>query len=109
MKKFCLVLLVASLWLAVNVRAENPGGKVFESLGCGVCHKSEASETFPSLKQMTQAYQAKANQLIKYLNGEAEPIMRPEKASRMKRYIEKTKALSDADRQALVDFIMSHK
>jgi cytochrome c551/c552 len=98
MKKFCLVLLVASLWLAVNVRAENPGGKVFESLGCGVCHKSEASETFPSLKQMTQAYQAKAN-----------PIMRPEKASRMKRYIEKTKALSDADRQALVDFIMSHK
>ncbi|MGB5745614.1 MAG: hypothetical protein WBM69_01450 [Desulfobacterales bacterium] len=50
------------------------------------------------------AYQGKEAQLVKYLKGESEAIVRPEKASLMKRQIEKTKMLSDADCKALTDY-----
>jgi len=40
------------------------------------------------------------------LKGESESIVRPQKARLMKRYIEKTKKLSDADRNALADFLL---
>jgi cytochrome c551/c552 len=48
----------------------------------------------PSLTEISQAYQGKEEQLIEYLRGESEPIIRPEKASLMKSKIEKTKNLS---------------
>ena len=62
----------------------------------------------PSLTEISQAYQGKEAQLIKYLKGDSEAIVRPEKGNRMKRQIEKTKALSDSGRKALADFILSH-
>jgi cytochrome c len=55
------------------------------------------------------AYQGKEAQLVKYLNGESEAIVRPEKSSLMKRQIEKTKKLSDADRKALADYLLRHQ
>jgi cytochrome c551/c552 len=107
MKKTGLVLVVASLWLAANVFAQQ-GGALFESLHCGGCHKTTASNAFPSLKEVSGAYQGKEDQLIKYLKGESDPIVKPAEVQMMKRYIEKTKALSDADRKALADFIMGN-
>ncbi len=92
-----------SLWAAEE-------GNVFQTLGCGTCHKEAAkSQTFPSLSEIAQAYGGKADQLVKYLNGETGPILRPESGATMKRYVEKTKALSDADRKALADFILGKK
>jgi cytochrome c551/c552 len=93
--------------MTMNVSAQQGGGP-FESLYCGGCHKADISNTSPSLKEMAGAYQGKEDQLIKYLNGEAEPIVKPAEGMLMKRGIEKTKALSDADRKALADFIMGH-
>jgi cytochrome c551/c552 len=90
-----------SLWAAEE-------GNLFQSLGCSTCHKEAAkSESFPSLSEITQAYGGKADQLVNYLNGDAGPILKPESGATMKRYVEKTKALSDADRKALADFIMN--
>ena len=106
MKKIGLVV-VASLWLAADVLAQQEGG-IFESLHCGGCHKADISSASPSLKRVAGAYQGKEDQLIKYLNGEAGPIVKPAEGNLMKRAIEKTKALSDADRKALADFILSH-
>jgi cytochrome c len=107
MKKIGLVFVVASLWLAANVLAQQEGG-IFESLHCGGCHKPDASNASPSLKEVAGGYQGKEDQLIKYLNGEAGPIVKPAEGNLMKRAIEKTKVLSDADTKALADFIMSH-
>ena len=42
----------------------------------------------------------------RYLKGESEAIVRPEKSNLMKRHIEKTKALSDSDRKSLADYIL---
>ncbi len=67
------------------------------------------SKANPSLKEIAQAYHGKEERLLSYLKGEAAPIIQPEKARIMKRALEKTKALSDADRKALADFIMSHE
>jgi cytochrome c551/c552 len=107
MKKIGLVVVVASLWLAADVLAQQEGG-IFESLHCGGCHKADISSASPSLKEVAGAYQGKEDQLIKYLNGETGPIVKPAEGNLMKRAIEKTKALSDADRKALADFILSH-
>jgi cytochrome c len=57
----------------------------------------------PSLTEISQAYQGKEEQLVKYLKGESEAIVMPEKSNLMKRKIEKTKMLSEADLKALVD------
>ncbi len=85
------------------------GEAIFKSQGCMSCHKKEGtSKVNPSLSEISQAYQGKEEQLIKYLKGESEAIVRPEKSGLMKRKIEKTKNLSDADRKALADFILAH-
>jgi cytochrome c len=61
----------------------------------------------PSLTEISTAYQGKEEQLIKYLKGESEAIVRPEKANLMKRHIEKTKRLSGADLKSLAGYILS--
>jgi cytochrome c551/c552 len=61
-----------------------------------------------SLTEISQAYQGKAAQLIQYLNGESEAIVRPAKSNLMKSKIAKTKNLADAERKAVADFILRH-
>jgi cytochrome c551/c552 len=96
---------MASFGAAASIAAEKEL-TVFESRGCGVCHKPEALGTFPSLKEIAQSYQGKEDHLISYFKGEAEPIVQPARTSMMKGYIEKTKALSDAERKALADSML---
>jgi cytochrome c551/c552 len=107
MRRFILVLLMASFGATASIAVEQEVS-VFESQGCSVCHKPEAFGTFPSLKEIAQGSQGKEDHLISYFKGEAEPIVQPARASMMKGYIEKTKALSDAERKALADSIMSY-
>ena len=107
MKRLGSVLLLSVFFAAVSVQAQQ-GATIFETQRCGTCHKPDMAKAGPSLLEMAQAYQGKGDQLISYLKGEAEPVMERGKAGLMKRAIEKTKALSDADRKALADFIISH-
>jgi cytochrome c551/c552 len=109
MKKLVLVVVTGFLATTWVCWAEQQGD-VFSSMHCGVCHKAEeSSKSFPSLKEIAKAYEGKEAQLAAYFQGKGQSVLRPEETSRMKNYIEKTKALSDADQKALVDFIMSHK
>jgi cytochrome c len=62
----------------------------------------------PSLPDLAKAYKGKKEQLIKFLKGEAPSIVRPERSATMKRQVEKTKAMSDSERAALADFMLSH-
>ena len=91
----------------VNTAGADEGESIFKSQGCMLCHKKESSSKVnPSLTDIFQAYQGKEEQLVKYLKGESEAIVRPEKSKMMNRQIEKTKKLSDADLKALVDFLL---
>jgi cytochrome c551/c552 len=109
MKCFSLALLGVFLAVSISFGAED-GATQFKSLGCTSCHKPEKSTRInPSLKEIAKVYQGKQDQLADYLNGQQEALVRPEKASLMKRYIEKTKALTDDQRSALAAFILGYQ
>jgi cytochrome c551/c552 len=108
MRNLILIVIVGLMFLAANVSAEE-GGSIFSSHHCGTCHKLDTGKANPSLKEIAQGYQGKEERLISFLKGESEPIIRPEKGAMMKRYLKKTKALSDSERKALADYLLSHK
>ena len=109
MRKLTVVIVIVLIGAVWSIASET-GEVIFKSQGCASCHRPESSSKVnPSLSDIAAAYSGQEEQLIRYLKGEAESIVKPEKASMMKRYIKKTQALADEDRRALADFIMSHK
>ncbi|MDY6838437.1 MAG: cytochrome C552 [Thermodesulfobacteriota bacterium] len=106
MKKAGLGLLIVCLLGSVGMGAEKEKG-VFHELRCDICHKAEPSGNSPSLKEIAQGYQGKEDHLLGYLKGDVDPIVKPGGAGVMKRYLEKTKALSATETKSLADFIMS--
>jgi cytochrome c len=106
MKRIGLWTISAICIVALGMAIADEGETIFKSQGCISCHKKEsASKVNPSLSVISQAYQGKEEQLNRYLKGESEAIVRPEKSNLIKRHIEKTKALSDSDRKSLADYI----
>ena len=109
MRYVCIWLFSAICIFIFSPANAADGEAIFKSQGCISCHRKEShSKVNPSLSEISQAYQGKENQLIKYLKGESDAIVRPEKSNLMKGKIEKMKNLPDADRKALADFILSH-
>ena len=107
MKKIGIWIMSAVCIVCMNTVWADEGETIFKSQGCISCHKkASTSKINPSLTEISLAYQGKEEQLIKYLKGESEAIVRPEKSNRMKRQIEKTKVLSDSDRKNLVDYLL---
>jgi cytochrome c551/c552 len=104
-----IFIFLCSLVATAAFSAGNRGEEIFKSNGCIFCHKQEmTSGTIPSLFELANAYKSNHEQLIRYLKGEADPIIRPARSVVMKRQLRKTKALSDSERAALADFILSH-
>jgi len=107
MKNISIWVISAVCIFAISTAYADEGEAIFKSQGCMTCHKKEStSKVNPSLAEISQAYQGKEEQLIKYFKGESEAIVKPEKSSMMKRQIEKTKNLSDADLKLLADYML---
>ena len=80
MQKVSIIVLGILLIAPLSFGGEN-GEILFKSMGCMSCHHPEkASKINPSLVDIAQAYQGKQPQLIGYLNGQEEAIVKPEKA-----------------------------
>ena len=108
MKKLIWAVVIGVILAAVSAAAED-GGSIFKANGCISCHRpTSSSKVNPSLTDIAQAYKGKEDQLLSYLKGESNPIVRPEKAHIMKKHVKQTKALSDQDRKALADFLLSY-
>ncbi|MFZ0483922.1 MAG: c-type cytochrome [Desulfobacterales bacterium] len=104
-----ILVIFLCLFFVSALSAGEQGEEIFKSNGCIFCHKpGRSSGTIPSLPDLAKAYKGNQQQLVRYLNGEADPIVKPERAGTMKRQIEKTKSLSDSERTALADFMLSH-
>ncbi len=102
-------LLIFMVLLISTTPALADGEAIFKSQGCTSCHRPDKStKVNPSLADIAQSYQDKTDQLVRYLNGDADAIVKPEKAAMMKRYVERTKKLSDAERKALAEYILSN-
>ena len=109
MRKYSVLILFAIMFFcAIYVQAgdENP---VFDSLRCGICQKADSGKAYPSLNEITKAYNDDQWKIIRYLKGESDPIVNQEKSKTMENYREKTKSLSDDEVKSLADFILSHK
>ena len=104
--KYMGMLIFAILLLSGPEVKARDGKDVFESLRCGICHKTDNGRINPSLKEIARAYEGDVDRVMHYFQGEADPLVNKEKAGIMKRYIEKTKSLSDADRKSLAVFIL---
>jgi cytochrome c len=106
-QKIGTVCISILLIVALNAARAEEGETIFKSQGCSSCHKIKStSKVNPSLTEISMTYQGKQEQLIKFLKGESEAIVRPEKAYLMKRHIEKTKKLPDADLKALTGYLL---
>ncbi|RUM29909.1 MAG: cytochrome C552 [Aquifex sp.] len=103
MKKFILAgLAVAGLTFAADGKA------IFQQKGCGSCHQASVDTVGPSLKKIAQTYSS-ADELVKFLKGEASAKVDPAKFAIMKPQLTMLKGLSDAELKALAEFILSHK
>ena len=107
MRKLFLMTAISIFLVTISYGAD-PGEAIFQSNHCGTCHKPDISKSNPPLKDIARAYQGKESQLVKYLQGESDPVVAPERSGTMKRYVEKTKSLLEPERKALADFIMGH-
>jgi cytochrome c len=89
--------------------AGQKGKEIFTLNRCGLCHKAEDSGVFPSIKKIAQAYNGNVDRLIHYFQGKTKPILDPERAKVMKKYLKKTKAMSSDDIQALANYIIGYQ
>ena len=104
-----ILVILLCLFFVSALSANEQGEEIFKSKGCIFCHKQGSSSgTIPSLSELAKAYKGKKEQLIKFFKGETQSIIKPERSATMKRQIEKTKAMSDSERTALTDFMLSH-
>ena len=109
MKNFLMIILMLMLLPGLSVAGED-GSSIFKSQGCASCHRPDKStKVNPSLAAIAESYDDNTDQLVRYLNGEADAIVKPDKAKLMKRYVERTKKLSESERKALAEYIMSFK
>lgn len=108
MKKIAILVILG--WMMMGGSAFSSDGEdVFKAEGCMRCHKADGnSKIYPSLPEIAAAYNGKAEQLLQYLNGENEAVVRPDTANLMKPHLEKTKKLNVVERKSVADFIMTH-
>ncbi len=105
--KRALVLAVLGVVFGTSAVAAD-GKAVFEAARCAGCHKPDAEGVGPSLTAMAAAYGEEKARLVAFLAGAEEPRMDSGKFSIMKPNLRRTMALSDDERGALADFILSH-
>ena len=109
---FCLCLAIALVFGLGAVRADSgqaSGEAIFKKLHCSGCHESEGKGAGVSLQQIAKGYAGQADRLNDYLAGKSEAKLEPAKAQIMASHVEQTKALSPAQRKALVDYLLSFK
>ncbi len=85
------------------------GRKLFSSKGCTVCHKEKLDTVGPSLSKISAKYNGDKDSLIKFLRGKHPAIVDPARYTMMKPQISITKQMSDAELNALADYILSIK
>jgi len=115
MKKVVSVIISLAFAASASLYADAKAGeKIYKSKGCSSCHNPTkdqlAAGLGPSFAMVAAAYKKGSGKdgLVKFLKGEGEAIVAPEKAATMKAQLKITKKLSDAERAGLADFILSH-
>ncbi len=94
---------------AKDAAAGVDGKALFLNNGCVACHQVDKKTVGPALKEVAAAYADKKDDLVKFLKGEGQAVVDPENFAQMKPNLEITKKMSDDERGALADYILSLK
>ncbi len=100
-------IILVFLFLVGYLFGSEQGLELFKSRGCASCHQPSVEAFGPSLKKIAKAYKGKREDLIRYLRGEAPPIVDPSRAGIMEAQLTMVKDLEEEQLLALVDFILS--
>ncbi len=111
---FLLIIFLSSFSVShttktVSVINTIDGKTIFAANGCTICHTNSESSIGPKISVIATAYKGKKEQLIKFLNREAKPIVVPEDFAIMAANLFATKKMSDAEKTALAEYILSAK
>jgi cytochrome c len=94
----------------VNQTPKELGKELFEGKGmCATCHKADQKIVGPSIKDISKIYTEKGASISLFLQGETEPIVDPSQYEIMKANFEITKAMTEAEVQALETYMLSIK
>jgi len=85
------------------------GASLFVSKGCASCHPPRRDGMGPSLERIAQAYSGKKEDLLRYLKGQGEAIVDPQRAELMRIQLTMISDLSPEELSALADFILSYR
>ena len=85
------------------------GEKIFKDKGCVACHQLDTKLIGPAVKEISKAYAGKMENLNSFLKGTSKSIIDPAKHVLMEPQIAITKAMSDTDRTAIVEYLLSVK
>lgn len=83
------------------------GEKIFKEKGCVVCHQLDTKLVGPALKEISKVYTGKKENLNSFLKGDSKSIIDPAQHAIMEPQIAITKTMSDADRMAIVEYLLS--
>ncbi len=83
------------------------GEKIFKDKGCVVCHQLDVKLIGPATKEISKAYAGKKENLNSFLKGNSKSIIDPAQHALMEPQIAITKAMSDAERMAIVEYLLS--
>jgi cytochrome c len=109
-KLLSIVIAMALLTFfgAPNGSSAGSGEALFTSLKCGACHKPDQKATAVPLTELAKAYQDQAR-LVNFFKGESPMIVESTKSGMMKGQLKYLETLSDDDKKALADYILSFK
>jgi cytochrome c len=86
------------------------GKEIFEGKGmCATCHKVDQKIVGPSIKDISKIYTDKKASISLFLQGETDPIVDPSQYEIMKANLEITKAMTEAEVQAIEKYMLSIK
>ncbi len=107
---FSIVIAMAllSFFWASNDSSAGSGEALFVSLKCAACHKPDLKATAVPLAELAKAYGDPAK-LVSFFKGESPMIIESTKSGMMKGQLKNLGALSDEDKKALADYILSFK
>lgn len=74
---------------------------------CQVCHQVDIKTIGPSYKEIAKVYKEQNGNIVKFLKGEAKPIVDPANYSQMQPNLEVTKKLPGDDLAAIAAYIRS--
>ncbi len=83
------------------------GEKLFKEKNCAVCHQLDTKLVGPALKVISKTYAGKKEKLNSFLKGNSKSIIDPAQHAIMEPQIAITKAMSEEDRMAIVEYLLS--